>query len=108
MELGPWRNGGRKQWTMPEIERLRAAYAATPSPVDIWRSGAFPDRSLAAIRARLQKSRIVRPAPYGIEGRRMVGVNLGLEHRRWLARFGRRGASAAVRKLIDAAMGETP
>ena len=100
MNLPDWRCGGRKPWTMAEIERLRAAYAATPSPVAIWRSGKFPDRSLGAIRARLAKSRIFRPAVQ-VPGRRVVGVNLGLEHRRWLARFGARGASAAVRKLID-------
>ena len=107
MNLPDWRCGGRKQWTMPEITRLRAAYAATPSPVDIWRSGAFPGRSLPAIRARLQKSGIARAAPYGVAGRRMVGVHLGLEHRRWLARFGRRRASAAIRRLIETAMRES-
>ena len=100
MNLPDWRCGGRQPWTMAEIERLRVAYAATPSPVAIWRSGAFPGRSLGALRARLQKSRIFRPAEQ-VDGRRVVGVNLGLEHRRWLARFGPRGASAAVRQLIE-------
>ena len=103
MELGPWRCGGRRRWTMPEIQRLREAYAVTPSAVAIWRSGAFPDRSLPAIRARLDKSGIRRPTEQ-VDGRRIVGVHLGLEHRRWLARFGPRGASAAIRRLIDEAI----
>ena len=99
--LDGWRAGGRKLWTMPEIERLRAAYAKTPSAVAIWRSGESPDRTLSAISARLVKSRISSPAGQ-VDGRRIVGLHLGLEHRQWMSQFGPCGASAAARRLIDA------
>ena len=38
---------------------------------------------------------------------RIVVVNLALAHRRCLARLGRRGASATIRRLIEAAMRES-
>ena len=82
--------------------------------MEMWRGGeslvriqaALPHRTLNAIRVRAIKlgCRRCQPgAPPGADPK-IVGVRLGRAHRRWLAQFGPRGASGAIRRLIEEAM----
>ena len=52
MELGVWRVGGRKPWTMPDLRRLRKLVDAGMGPPAIWPSGKLPNPSESAIAPR--------------------------------------------------------
>ena len=92
---------------MADVARLRRAYYATPSGLAIWRSGAFPGRSLSAITSALRRHRIYRGRPDAPPGLRRSSTMLTVEQIRWLERtYGRGRRSEALRDIIAAAMAE--
>ena len=66
-------------WTAAEVARLRRAYGTTPSALAIWRSGAFPGRTLGAISSALRAHRIYRGRPDAPPGLRRSSTMLTVE-----------------------------